>query len=128
MSIEVKTRSGLDGRRPPVTMNELPALTRKGRAWNYRAMAAGLIRYIWIGDQRYIPPEEADRIEREGIASLRSADARPPKRRARFPRREELQPPSTKAPERKNARRGLASAPGSARESAFVLADDAGGF
>jgi hypothetical protein len=87
MSSEVKGRSGLDGRRPPVNMNELPALTRKGRAWNYRAMAAGLIRYIWIGDQRYIPPEEADRIEREGIASLRPAEAPAPKCRARFPRK-----------------------------------------
>jgi hypothetical protein len=50
-------------------------------------MAAGLIKFIWIGDQRYIPPEEADRIEREGVGSLRSADAPPPKPRARFPRK-----------------------------------------
>jgi hypothetical protein len=71
MSNEVKARSGLDGRRPPVSMSELVGLTRKGKAWNYRAMAAGLIRYITIGDQRYIPPEEADRIEREGVGSLR---------------------------------------------------------
>jgi hypothetical protein len=85
MSNEVKARSGLDGRRPPVSMSELVGLTRKGRAWNYRAMAAGLIRYITIGDQRYIPPEEADRIEREGVGSLRPPDAPPRKPRARFP-------------------------------------------
>ena len=87
MSNEVKTRPGLEGRRPPVSMDELPALTRKGRAWNYKAMAAGLIRYIWIGDQRYVPPEEADRIEREGVGSLRPPDAPPAKPRARFPRK-----------------------------------------
>ena len=90
MPTEVKLRSGLEGRRPPVSMNELPALTRKGRAWNYRAMAAGLIRYIWIGDQRYVPSEEADRIEREGVGSLRPTDAPPPKPRARFPRKGEF--------------------------------------
>jgi hypothetical protein len=66
-------------------MNELPGITRKSRAWNYRAMKAGLIKFIWIGDQRYVPPEEADRIEREGVGSLRPVDAPPPKPRARFP-------------------------------------------
>lgn len=96
MSKEAKVLTGLDGRRPPVSMLELPALTRKGRAWNYRAMAAGLIKYIWIGDQRYVPPEEADRIEREGVGSLRPADAPPPKPRARFPRKHAE--PSSAAP------------------------------
>ena len=84
MSNEVRIRSGLEGRKPLLTLAELQALTRKSRPWVYKAMAAGLIRYIWIGDTRYIPSEEADRIEREGIPSLRSADA-PPHGRHRFP-------------------------------------------
>jgi hypothetical protein len=87
MSNEVKLRSGLEGRRAPISMLELPALTRKGRAWNYKAIKAGKIKTIWIGDQQYVPPDEADRIEREGVGSLRPADAPPPKPRARFPRK-----------------------------------------
>jgi hypothetical protein len=86
MSNEATSRSGLEGRRPPLTVAELQALIRKSRPWVYKAMAADLIRYIYIGDTRYIPSEEADRIEREGIPSMRSADA-PPHRRHRFPRR-----------------------------------------
>jgi hypothetical protein len=87
MSNEVKNWSGLKGRRPPLTLVELQALVRKSRPWVYKAMKAGLIRYIMIGDTRAIPPEEADRIEREGIASLRPPDIPPPKPRARFPRK-----------------------------------------
>jgi hypothetical protein len=85
MPHEVKIRSGLDGRRSPLTVAELQALTRKSRPWVYRAMKAGLIRYITIGDTRYIPPEEADRIEREGVGSLRPDSAPPAKPRFRFP-------------------------------------------
>jgi hypothetical protein len=44
-------------------------------------MKAGLIRYVIIGDTRIIPPEEADRIAREGVGSLRPAD----KASGRFP-------------------------------------------
>ena len=85
MPHEVTIRSGLEGRKPPLTVGELQALTRKSRPWVYRAMKAGLIRYIMIGDTRYIPPEEADRIEREGVGSLRPVDAPPARPRFRFP-------------------------------------------
>jgi hypothetical protein len=88
MSKEVKIRPGLVGRRLPLTMAELQTLTRRSKPWIYRAMAAGLIKYIMIGDTRLIPPEEVDRIEREGIPSLRPADA-VPHRRHRFPRKRE---------------------------------------
>jgi hypothetical protein len=88
MSNEVKFRSGLEGRKLPLTVAELQALTRKSRPWVYKAMKAGLIRYITIGDTRQIPPDEADRIEREGVGSLRPADA-PPRGRHRFPKRQE---------------------------------------
>jgi hypothetical protein len=87
MSNEERPQSGLEGRRPPISMKELPALTRKGRAWNYRAIRAGKIKTIWIGDQQYVPPEEADRIGREGVGSLRPADAPSPRPRHRFPRK-----------------------------------------
>jgi hypothetical protein len=87
MSSEVIS-SGLSGRRPPLTVPELQALIRKSRPWVYKAMAADLIRYIYIGDTRYIPAEEADRIEQEGVGSLRPPDA-PPHGRYRFPRKNE---------------------------------------
>jgi hypothetical protein len=81
MSNEVTIQSGLDGRRAPLTVTELQALVRKSRPWVYKAMKAGLIRYVMIGDTRAIPPEEADRIAREGVGSLRPADRAP----RRFP-------------------------------------------
>ncbi len=83
MSSEVIS-SGLEGRRPPLSVKELQILVRKSRPWVYKAMRAGLIRYIMIGDTRYVTPAEADRIEREGIPSLRGVDAPSPKPRARF--------------------------------------------
>jgi hypothetical protein len=55
------------------TMKELEDLTRKSRAWNYRAMKLGKIRYVLNGDQRFITLEEAERILREGVGSLRDA-------------------------------------------------------
>jgi hypothetical protein len=55
------------------TMKELEDLTRKGRAWNYRAMKLGKIRYVRNGDQRFITLEEAERILRQGVGSLRDA-------------------------------------------------------
>jgi hypothetical protein len=73
------------GRRQPLSVPELQALCRKSRPWVYRAMRLGLIRYVMVGDSRRIPADEADRIEREGVGSLRPADAPPPKPRARFP-------------------------------------------
>jgi hypothetical protein len=65
---------------------EVQILTGKSKPWVYRAMKLGLIRYVMIGDTRVVPPEEADRIEREGVGSLRPVDA-PPHRRRRFPRK-----------------------------------------
>ena len=73
------------GVRRPLTVKELQSLTGKSRPWVYKAMQRGLIRYIWIGDSRRIPAEEADRISREGV-SFRSANAPPPQRH-RFPRK-----------------------------------------
>jgi hypothetical protein len=84
---EAKPRPGLNGRRAPLDVDDLPSVTKHGRAWNYKAMRLGLIKYVTMGDKRVIPPEEADRIEREGIPSLRRADAPPPKPRARFSRK-----------------------------------------
>lgn len=55
------------------TMKELEDLTRKSRAWNYRAMKLGKIRYVLNGDQRFITLEEAERILRQGVGSLRDA-------------------------------------------------------
>ena len=63
-------------------------LTRKSRPWIYKRMAEGLIKYFHNGDTRLIPPEEGDRIVREGVGSMRPADA-PPHRRHRFPRKSE---------------------------------------
>jgi hypothetical protein len=86
MSAEVTTIQ--TGVRRPLTVPELQALLSKSRPWVYRAMRLGLIKYVRFGDSRHIPPEEADRIMREGIPSLRPADA-PPHRRHRFPRKGE---------------------------------------
>jgi hypothetical protein len=58
-------------------MIELQALVRKSRPWVYKAMKAGLIRYVMVGDTRCIPPEEADRIAREGVGSLRPTNKPP---------------------------------------------------
>jgi hypothetical protein len=55
------------------TMKELEDLTRKSRAWNYRAMKLGKIRYVVNGDQRFITLEEAERLLRQGVGSLRDA-------------------------------------------------------
>jgi hypothetical protein len=66
-------------------VSEVQILTGKSKPWVYEAMKAGLIRYVMIGDTRVVPPEEADRIEREGVGSLRPVDAPPPTPRRRFP-------------------------------------------
>jgi hypothetical protein len=90
MPIEAKPRSGLEFRRAPLDVSDLPSVTKHERAWNYRAMKKGLIKYVKMGDKRVVPPDEADRIEREGIPSLRPADAPPRK----WPGR----PPASRAP------------------------------
>jgi hypothetical protein len=66
-------RLALGTRKMLFTMKELEDLTRKSRAWNYRAMKLGKIRYIVNGDQRFITLEEAERILRRGVGSLRDA-------------------------------------------------------
>ena len=63
-------------------------ITRKSRPWIYKRMAEGLIRFFYNGDTRLVPPEEGDRLAREGVGSLRPADA-PPHGRYRFPRKNE---------------------------------------
>ena len=86
MSNEVKARQGLAGLRPPLTIDELMLITRKSRPWIYKRMAEGRIKFFYNGDTRLTPREEGDRIAREGVGPLRSADA-PPHRRHRFPRK-----------------------------------------
>jgi hypothetical protein len=82
---KVTPRSGLEGRRPSLSVGELQAFTRKSRAWVYKAMQLGLIRFVMDGQTRRIPPEEADRIQQEGVGSLRPVDAPPARPRFRFP-------------------------------------------
>ena len=62
MPHEVKIRSGMDGRRSPLTVAELQALTRKSRPWVYRAMKAGL------ADCPHIPRERIGHIICDSLA------------------------------------------------------------
>jgi hypothetical protein len=86
MSNEVKSRPGLEGLRPPLTIDELTIITHKSRPWIYKRMAEGRIKYFYNGDTRLTPAEEGDRIASEGVGPLRAADA-PPHGRHRFPRK-----------------------------------------
>jgi hypothetical protein len=62
-------------------------ITRKSKPWVYKQMAAGRIEFFYNGVTRLTPAEVGDRIAREGVGSLRPADA-PPHGRHRFPRKD----------------------------------------